>query len=104
MIRSASPGYPPERVGADLRNPLKLVSAYDLDMVWLPPSERVIGAETPLGFVVAEERYGDRDVLIVERTRVMLARYGYEKYTGFLLFIKNKRLDVRITSSTVPGL
>lgn len=104
LIRASSPAFPPQRVAADLTSPLGPVRAYNLDMLWLPPSQRALGAETKVGTVRREQTYMGRDLYFVERDKPERRTYGFDKYSGFLVYMKKTRHSAMMTGTTIPGM
>lgn len=106
FIISTSPaGWEPQKVAANLRDGRKPVLAMDLSMVWLEPSQRVVGGKTPFGSVIAEETRLTRPALKMSE-RNGHVEYWFSKETGFLL---ERRVNpagpsVQLISSTIPGL
>lgn len=106
FIISTSPaGWEPQKVAANLRDGRKPVLAMDVSLLWLEPSQRVVGGKTHLGTVTAEETRLNRPALKMSERNGQI-EYWYSKETGFLL---ERRVNpagpsLQLISSTVPGL
>jgi hypothetical protein len=100
-----SPGYPEEEVGANLRDGRKRIQIMNLNIIWLEPSQRFVGGQTPVGNVVAEEIRQQRPTYrLAERNGNV--EYWFDRQTGFLV---ERRVNpsgptTQLLSSTVPEL
>lgn len=100
-----SPGFPPETVGANLRDGRKQVATLNLSQVWLEPSQRKVGGQTPLGKVVEEVRWRSGMAWkLAERNGQI--EYWFDKETGFLLQRRQNPNGpaITLTNTTIPGL
>lgn len=104
-IKLNPPAAPPQEVGLNLRNGREQVKALAISLLWLEPSQRKIGGQTPFGNIVAEEKRMGRDALKMSE-RNGNVEYWFDKATGFLLVRRQNPSGptISLMSSTVPGL
>lgn len=101
----SAPGYKAQTVAANLRDGRTRVDVLDLAMIWLEPSQRMIGGKTPVGTVTAEERKGGREAFKLSERNGQV-EYWFEKNTGFLLErrVNPNGPSQRLVASTGVGL
>ena len=102
---ASAPAYPPIEVGPDLRDGRRPLRMFDVGMLWLPPSERTVGAKNHLGDVVAKERKGRWETFVLSERNGAIKRF-FDVDTGFVVAIDMHQTGGRIelVGSTVPGL
>ncbi len=116
LLTTAAPNlFPPERLGpslfaTSLFRKYARVDAHGLGMLWLPPSQRQVGAETVVGEVAQERQQHGRPALLVEELNRKGRRF-YDRNTGFLLYMQNTSVVgfngasiATLKSSTIQGL
>lgn len=96
----------PEAVGVNLRHGRRRIRTYELDLLWLTPSERQIGAKNHLGTVTEETSVGGRRAFVLNERDGAVRRF-FDAETGFLLRRERAGTVIGLTtlvSSTIPGL
>ena len=101
VIKSSSPGFPPQRVGPDLQDPVRPIAAFGLGRIWLPPSMREVGHKTYASEIVREEASEGRTIVVMRST---LLEHYFDKQTGFLLGMKGLSDNARLVRTTVDNL
>ena len=104
-ISAPASGLPPMDVAANLRKGREQIPFFDLGILWLEPSQRMVGGKTHLGTVVGEELKAQRPALKMQE-RNGRVDYWFCKETGFLV---QRRVNpagptLSLVSSTIPGL
>ena len=104
-IRTDWASFAPQRVGPDLHDGRRRVEAFELGMLWLPPSLREVGAQTLVGTVTAQKQINKRNTYAVHERNSKMKRY-YDMKTGFIVHIvKNEGpYSASLKRSTIPGL
>lgn len=100
-----TPGSAPESVAANLRDGRKQVATLSLSQLWLEPSQRKVGGQTPVGKVVEEVRWRSGMAWkLAERNGQI--EYWFDKETGFLLQRRQNPNGpaITLTNTTIPGL
>ena len=108
ILKTTSAAYGPQRLGLDLHDGRTPIKAFDLGMIWLPPSLRSVGSKTLLGNVVKEEVIDGRSVYVVNERNGSVFR-KFDRDTGFLILLqRNENTGIsqsaRLQSSTIAGL
>jgi hypothetical protein len=108
VLDGRTPGFPPERVGPDLADGRKMIQTHYLGRVWLPPSQRHVGAETMVGPVLELQASAGRPSLVVRQRNGVGGVYHFDLDTGFLTRLESsiggQAYRVHLQSSTIPGL
>jgi hypothetical protein len=108
VIDGRSPGFPPERVGPELADGRKMIQTHYLNRVWIPPSQRQVGAQTMVGPVTEIQLNAGRQQLVVRERNGSGGLYNFDLDTGFLTQLQTaiggRAYRVTLQSSTVPGL
>lgn len=93
----------PQLVGSDLRDGESPIQASDLGMLWLPPSERKVGAKNDLGEVTKVTVWKRRKVFILSSQGGKVLR-RFNGHNGFLeSIVRREGPNVRLVGSTLWG-
>ncbi len=107
IVKASSSGYPPQRLGPDLRDPFRSVGAFELGVLWLPVDQHDVGRSTFAGQVVRHATYDGRTLTVVREPSGLVDRY-FDRETGFLVALQSIRFPAfryaQLTSTTIPGL
>lgn len=105
LVKSTSPAYPPQRVGPDLRAPRADIAAYNIGVLWLPPSVRALGTRSFAGEVLRTETHDGQLYIVVGATA---EQRFFDAETGFLVAIRRMigpfTETLKLEGTTVPGL
>ena len=104
IIKTSSPAYKDMRVGPDLRQGRTPIKVFGIGTLWLPPSERVVGAVNRFGTVIELRETTDGTFCLLSERNGQIRRF-YDLETGFLRYIGEPyKPIVAIKESTIPGL